>query len=65
MRTSLTEKGFLAVSLSAYKAIGRGNPGNTEIENDVGVIGTLYSDPNALLNSIGRLYFDAPMWERS
>jgi hypothetical protein len=52
------KRGFVESSFTAYKAVGRGNPGNSELENDVGVVGALYSNPNALVNSMGRLYFD-------
>jgi hypothetical protein len=58
LRTALAERGFLAISFTAHKSIGSGSPGNSEFENDSGVIGTLFSDPNTLLNLRGRLYFD-------
>jgi len=47
---------FLA--LQAIEAIGYANPGNTEFENDDGVIGALDDDPNTLINAKGRLRFD-------
>lgn len=45
-------------SFQAIEAIGSANPGNTEMENDDGVIGSLYNDPNTLINAKGRLRFD-------
>jgi hypothetical protein len=45
-------------SFQAIEAIGTANPGNTALENDDGVIGRLYSDPNTLINARGRLRFD-------
>jgi hypothetical protein len=45
-------------SFQAIEAIGSANPGNTEMENDDGVIGNLYADPNTLINARGRLRFD-------
>ena len=45
-------------SFQAIEAIGAGNPGNSEWENDDGVVGSLYADPNSLLNAKGRLRFD-------
>jgi hypothetical protein len=47
---------FLAAS--ATEAIGTSSPGNTEFENDDGVIGTLYDNPNAFIFAKGRLRFD-------
>jgi hypothetical protein len=47
---------FLA--LTATEAIGTTSPGNTEMENDDGVIGRLYDEPNASINARGRLRFD-------
>jgi hypothetical protein len=54
----LAERGFFSVSFAAYKSEGDGNSGNSVMENDVGVIGNLYNDPNTLVNSRGRLFFD-------
>ncbi len=45
-------------SFQAIEAIGSANPGNTELENDDGVIGSLYADPNTLINAKGRLRYD-------
>ncbi|MDH7512613.1 MAG: carboxypeptidase-like regulatory domain-containing protein [Clostridiales bacterium] len=43
---------------TATEAIGTTSPGNTEWENDDGVIGSLYDHPNASIFSRGRLRFD-------
>lgn len=45
-------------SATATEAIGTTSPGNTEWENDDGLVGRLYDDPNASLFSRGRLRFD-------
>lgn len=52
------EKFTFYFSLNAMEVTGTTNPGNTEYENDDGIIGTLYNDPNTLINSRGRLRFD-------
>jgi hypothetical protein len=44
---------FMAVETS-----GPTNPGNSPLENDPGVIGSLDSDPNAGINASGRQFFD-------
>jgi hypothetical protein len=46
------------LSLTATSATGITNPGNTEWENDDGVVGRLYDDPNTLINAKGRMRFD-------
>jgi hypothetical protein len=46
------------IALTATRAVGTTSPGNTEWENDDGVIGSLYDDPNTLVNAKGRLRFD-------
>ncbi len=43
---------------TATEAIGTTSPGNTEWENDDGVIGSLYDHPNASIFGRGRLRFD-------
>ncbi len=48
----------LFLSLTATQAEGTANPGNTEFENDDGVVGSLYANPNTLINAQGRLRFD-------
>ncbi len=45
-------------SATATEAIGTSSPGNTEYENDDGVLGSLYDNPNAFLFAKGRLRFD-------
>jgi hypothetical protein len=46
------------LSLTATRAVGATNPGNTEWENDNGIVGTLHNNPNTLINARGRLRFD-------
>jgi hypothetical protein len=46
------------LSLTATKAIGTTSPGNTEWENDDGLVGALYDNPNTLINAKGRVRFD-------
>jgi hypothetical protein len=46
------------LSMTATQAEGTTNPGNTEWENDDGIIGALFDDPNTLINGKGRLRFD-------
>ncbi|MGA2144208.1 MAG: hypothetical protein ABSH49_04515 [Bryobacteraceae bacterium] len=45
-------------SFLAVKSYGPANPGNAAIENDPGVIGALFLDPNLGINTHGRAYFD-------
>ncbi len=52
------ERGFFSVSFTAYKSEGDGNPGNSEFENDPTMIGSLFDNPNTLINARGRLFFD-------
>jgi len=52
------ENGVFFLSLTAMQAVGTTSPGNTEWENDDGVIGALYDNPNASINARGRLRFD-------
>ncbi len=46
------------LSLTATEAIGTTSPGNSEWENDDGLAGSLYDNPNASINAKGRLRFD-------
>ena len=46
------------VSFMAVKSYGATNPGNSAIENDAGVIGALFQDPNTAIHAAGRTYFD-------
>jgi hypothetical protein len=45
-------------SFLAEKSYGPTNPGNTALENDPGVIGALFLDPNMSIHAAGRDYFD-------
>jgi hypothetical protein len=58
IRGNLAQYGFVSMSFTAFEAVGRTNPGNTEFENDPGVIGNLFDSPNTLLNAQGRIFFD-------
>jgi hypothetical protein len=49
--------GFRA-SFTAEKSFGPTNPGDGALENDPGVIGALYMDPNTSINAAGRDFFD-------
>ena len=46
------------LSLQAIEAIGYASPGNSAWENDDGVVGALYDNPNTLICAKGRLAFD-------
>lgn len=46
------------LSLTATRAVGTTSPGNTEWENDNGLVGSLHNNPNTLINARGRLRFD-------
>ncbi len=52
------EHAFVSVSFTAYKSVGSGNPGNSVLENDAAVVGSLFDNPNTTINSRGRLFFD-------
>ena len=43
---------------TATEAVGTASPGNSEYENDDGVIGAFYDNPNTFLSAKGRLRFD-------
>jgi len=58
IRAGLFRDWGLSVSFTAFKAIGNTSPGNGQLQNDQGVIGSLFDDPNTLLNDRGRLFFD-------
>jgi len=58
LHAGMGNRGSVSASFLAYKATGPSSPGNGELENDPGTIGTLFDDPNTLLNALGRLYFD-------
>jgi len=42
----------------AYRSVGRAGVGNSALENDLGVLGGLFEDPNEGVNAEGRLFFD-------
>lgn len=46
------------LSLTATNVNCSTNPGNTHRENDEGVLGNLYDNPNTLINARGRVVFD-------
>jgi hypothetical protein len=46
------------LALTATHAVATTNPGNTAWENDEGVLGPLYENPNAAINAKGRPRFD-------
>ena len=54
------DRGRISWRLSgrAYRDVGSGNVGNEPEENDTGIMGDLFDDPNTLTNAEGRLYFD-------
>lgn len=49
--------GFSA-SFTAGQTLARTSPGNSPLQNDTGVVSTLAIDPNTLVMSQGRTYFD-------
>lgn len=46
------------LSFVAEKSYGPTNPGNAVFENDPGVVGALFADPNTLINAAGRSFMD-------
>ncbi len=48
----------MQTSFMAVKSHGPTNPGNAVIENDSGVVGALFKDPNTAVNAAGRTFFD-------
>jgi hypothetical protein len=48
----------LALLFSAYMTRVQTNPGNSEYDNDQGIVGTLLDFPNSLVGTYGRQYFD-------
>jgi hypothetical protein len=48
----------LHASFSAEKSYGPTNPGDASYENDPGVIGSLFLDPNTAINAAGRSFMD-------
>ena len=49
---------FLDASFVAEESVGPTNPGDAVFEDDPGVIGSLYMDPNTLVNASGRSFMD-------
>jgi hypothetical protein len=49
---------IVQASFVTEKSYGPTNPGNAYFENNPGVVGALYSDPNANINATGRAYAD-------
>lgn len=48
----------LRASFVAEKSYGPTNPGNAVFENDSGVVGALFMDPNTIINAANRTYMD-------
>lgn len=46
------------LAMTAMEIVGTTGPGATEMDNDDGMIGALYDDPNASINARGRMRFD-------
>lgn len=55
-----TEERYLSASASftAERSYGPTNPGDGVLENDSGVVGALYQDPDTLINAANRDFFD-------
>jgi len=53
-----SRKFFFFLAFTATYAVATTSPGNSEWENDDGVIGLLYDNPNAAINARGRPRFD-------
>jgi len=51
-------RAVMALQFSAYMTRLLTSPGNTEFQNDQGVVGGLLDDPNSLIWTYGRQYFD-------
>ena len=49
---------FLDLSFVAEESVGPTNPGDAAFESDPGVVGSLYMDPNTLVNASGRSFMD-------
>lgn len=57
-------RAVMALMVSAYTTRLLTSPGNTEYENDQGVIGGLLDNPNSLIGAHGRQYFDRSLTAR-
>lgn len=53
-----SQKFLFFLAFTATYAVATTSPGNSEWENDDGVIGLLYDNPNAAINARGRPHFD-------
>ncbi|MCX6566363.1 MAG: carboxypeptidase-like regulatory domain-containing protein [Candidatus Aminicenantes bacterium] len=53
-----TDKSLFFLAMTATRAFQTNDPGNTALENDEGVVGPLYDNPNAGINAEGRPRFD-------
>ena len=53
-----TERISFSLAFSALKSLSRTSPGNSEWENDPGMVGSLFDNPNSLINSRNRPFFD-------
>jgi len=53
-----TDKFLFFLAMTATQAVQLNGPGNTALENDDGVLGPLYDNPNAAINAEGRPRFD-------
>jgi len=53
-----TDKSLFFLAATATHAVQTNSPGNSALENDDGVIGALYDNPNASINAEGRPRFD-------
>ncbi|MBN1938662.1 MAG: hypothetical protein JW843_03685, partial [Candidatus Aminicenantes bacterium] len=53
-----TDTFLFYLALTATQAVQTNGPGNSALENDDGVIGLLYDNPNASINAKGRPRFD-------
>lgn len=49
---------YLDASFVAEESLGPTNPGDAAFESDPGVVGSLYMDPNTLVNASGRSFMD-------
>lgn len=49
---------MLLASFTAEKSYGPTNPGNAYYENDPGVVGSLFLDPNTAINADNRIFMD-------
>jgi len=53
-----TDKSLFFLAMTATRAFQTNGPGNTALENDEGIVGPLYDNPNAGINAEGRPRFD-------